>query len=54
MMYLMENATVKEEDEEYQSPMDQLMAELEEEAPNHVAVKQWHVFKQAAGDVCSK
>ena len=49
MMYLMENATVKEEDEEYQSPMDQLMAELEEEAPNHVAVKQWHVFKQAAG-----
>ena len=54
LMYLLENAAVKEEDEEYQSPVDKLFEELEEKNPDHVAVKEWKVFKQAAGDVCSK
>ncbi|WP_371744219.1 type IV secretory system conjugative DNA transfer family protein, partial [Intestinimonas sp. MSJ-38] len=49
LMYLLENAAVKEEDEEYQSPVDKLFEELEEKDPNHVAVKEWKVFKHAAG-----
>ena len=49
LMYLLENAAVKEEDEEYQSPVDKLFEELEEKNPDHVAVKEWKVFKQAAG-----
>ena len=38
----------------YRSPLDLLFQALEEEQPNHVAVKQYKVFKQAAGVVCSK
>ena len=50
LMYLLENAAVKEEDEEYQSPVDKLFEELEEKNPDHVAVKEWKVFKHAAGN----
>lgn len=49
MLYMMEFADVREEDEQYRSPLDMLFRALEEEQPNHVAVKQYKVFKQAAG-----
>ena len=49
MMFLIENASVMEEDEEYQSPVDMLFEALEEEYPEHIAVKQWKIFKQASG-----
>lgn len=49
LMYMMENAQVKEEDEQYKSPVDLLFEALEEEQPDHVAVKQWKVFKSSAG-----
>lgn len=49
MMYMIENAAVKEDDEDYKSPLDLLFEVLEEEKPHHVAVKQYKVFKQAAG-----
>lgn len=49
MLYMMEFAEVREEDESYRSPLDLLFQALEEEEPNHVAVKQYKVFKQAAG-----
>lgn len=49
MLYMMEFADVREEDESYRSPLDLLFQALEEEEPNHVAVKQYKVFKQAAG-----
>lgn len=49
MLYMMEFAEVREEDDQYQSPLDLLFRALEEEQPNHVAVKQYKVFKQAAG-----
>ena len=54
MLFMMEYAEVREEDEGYRSPLDLLFQALEEEQPNHVAVKQYKVFKQAAGVVCSK
>ena len=54
LIYMMNFADVKEEDEQYRSPLDMLFRALEEEQPNHVAVKQYAIFKQAAGDICSK
>ena len=52
--YLLTCAQVREEDEQYQSPLDQLFLELEYNKPDHIAVHQYKIFKQAAGDVCSK
>lgn len=49
VMLMLENAQAREEDEQYKSPVDMLFEALEEEQPNHVAVKQYKVFKQAAG-----
>ena len=49
MLYMMNFADVREEDEQYRSPLDMLFRALEEEQPAHVAVKQYKAFKQAAG-----
>ena len=54
MIYMMNFAEVREEDDQYRSPLDMLFRALEEEQPNHVAVKQYKTFKQAAGVICSK
>ena len=49
IMYLLENAGASEESEDYRSPVDLVFEALEEESPEHIAVKQYKVFKQAAG-----
>ena len=49
LMFLIENAAAMEDDEEYRSPVDLLFEALEEEYPEHIAVKQWKIFKQASG-----
>ena len=49
LIYMMNFAEVREEDDQYGSPLDMLFRALEEEQPNHVAVKQYKAFKQAAG-----
>ena len=50
LMFLIENAaTVEDDDEGYQSPVDLLFEALEDENPEHIALKQWKVFKQASG-----
>ena len=49
LMFLIENAAAMEDDDEYQSPVDQLFQGLEEENPEHIAVKQYKIFKQASG-----
>lgn len=54
VMRVLEYAEVKEEDEEYISPLDMLFQAMEQEKPDSVAVRQYKVFKMAAGDVCSK
>ena len=43
-------AEVREEDEEYESPLDILFARLEMRDPESIAVKQYHVFKLGAGN----
>ena len=49
LIYMMNFAEAKEDDDQYRSPLDMLVRALEEEQPNHVAVKQYKIFKQAAG-----
>ena len=50
LMFLIENAATVEDDEDgYQSPVDILFNGLEEEKPEHIAVKQYKIFKQASG-----
>ena len=53
-MEMLGSAQVKEEDEDYESPLDILFDRLEMRDPDSIAVKQYHIYKQAAGDICSK
>lgn len=48
-MYMIENAAASEEDESYKSPVDLLFDDLEQKNPEHIALKMYKVFKQAAG-----
>lgn len=49
VMRVLEYAEVKEEDEEFVSPLDLLFQAMERDDPNSVAVRQYKVFKLAAG-----
>lgn len=49
MLTMIEYGAVKEDDEDYQSPLDLLFEALEEEQPSHIALRQYRIFKQAAG-----
>ena len=44
----------REDDEEFKNAVDELFEELEQEKPEHFAVRQYKKFKLAAGVVCSK
>ena len=54
LLDLINASEAREDDEEYQSPVDLLFAQLEEKDPDHFAVKQYHKFKMAAGVVSLK
>lgn len=49
VMYMIENGGAREDDDDFQSPLDMLFEALEEEEPDHVAVREYKIFKQAAG-----
>lgn len=49
ILEMIASAEVREEDESYQSPLDLLFERLEARDPSSIAVKQYKVFKQAAG-----
>lgn len=49
ILTMIEYGAVKEDDEDYKSPLDLLFEALEEDDPNHIALRQYRVFKQAAG-----
>lgn len=54
VMEMINAAEVREEDEEYASVLDELFERLEDRDPEHLAVKQYNIFKLAAGVICSK
>lgn len=49
IMEMLGSAQVKEEDEDYESPLDILFDRLEMRDPDSIAVKQYHIYKHAAG-----
>lgn len=49
VLYMLNCAGASEEDESYQSPLDLLFEALEDEEPDHVAVREYQIFKQAEG-----
>ena len=49
VLTMIEYGGASENDEDYQSALDLLFEALEEEQPDHIAVRQYKVFKQAAG-----
>ena len=54
VMEMINAAEVKEEDEEYASVLDELFERLAMRDPEHLAVKQYHIFKLAAGVISLK
>ena len=54
LLELINASEAREDDEEYQSPVDLLFADLEERSPDHFAVKQYKKYKLAAGVVSLK
>ena len=49
MLYMIENGGAREDDDDYKSALDLLFEALEEEQPDHIAVREYKIFKQAAG-----
>ncbi|MBQ8032062.1 MAG: type IV secretory system conjugative DNA transfer family protein, partial [Butyrivibrio sp.] len=49
LLELINASDVREDDEDYMSPVDMLFRDLEKDEPNHFAVRQYKKFKVAAG-----
>ena len=49
LLDLLNESEVREEDEEFKNPVDLLFEELEEQDPEHFAVRQYRKYKLAAG-----
>ncbi|WP_270283958.1 VirD4-like conjugal transfer protein, CD1115 family [[Clostridium] scindens] len=49
LLEMINASEAREDDEEYQSPVDLMFSRLEEKEPNHFAVKQYKKYKLAAG-----
>ena len=44
----------REDDPDFQSPVDLMFERLEQKDPDHFAVRQYKKYKLASGDICSK
>lgn len=51
VMEMLQAAEVREEDDEYESPLDMLFSRLEMRDPESIALKQYRVYKMAAGKI---
>lgn len=49
ILTMIEYGAAKEDSDDYKSPLDLLFEALEEEQPEHIALRQYRVFKLAAG-----
>ena len=54
LLEMINASEAREDDEDFQNPVDLMFERLEEKDPEHFAVKQYKKYKLAAGDVCSK
>ena len=51
ILTMIEYGAAREDSDDYKSPLDLLFEALEEEQPEHIALRQYRVFKQAAGKI---
>lgn len=51
LLEMINASEAREDDEEYQSPVDLMFSRLEEKEPDHFAVKQYKKYKLAAGHI---
>ena len=49
VMEMLRSADVREEDEQYQSPLDELFDRLEMRDPEHIALKYYHNYRSGSG-----
>ena len=49
VMEMLRSADIREEDEQYQSPLDELFARLEMRDPEHIAVKYYRDYRSGSG-----
>ena len=54
LLEMINASEAREDDEDFQNPVDLMFERLEEKDPEHFAVKQYKKYKLAAGDICSK
>ena len=54
LLELLNAMEVREDDEEFQNPVDLMFEDLNRKKPNTFAYRQYRLYKLAAGDVCSK
>lgn len=54
VMRLLELISISESDDKKKSDLDLLFEQLAKKEPTHIAVRQYNIYKQAAGVVCSK
>ena len=54
LLEMINASEAREDDPEFQSPVDMMFERLEERDPDHFAVRQYKKFLLSAGDVCSK
>ena len=50
LIELLNDSEVREDDEDYQNPVDLMFEALEKKNPRHFAVRQYKKYKLAAGD----
>ena len=54
LLEMLNTMQVSEDDETYQNPVDLLFEDLGKKKPNSFAIRQYKLYKLAAGDICSK
>ena len=54
LLEMINASEAREDDEDFQNPVDLMFERLEQRDPEHFAVKQYRKYKLAAGDICSK
>ena len=51
LVSMINSMEVREDDEEFQNPVDILFEQLKEKSPDHFAVRQYEKYKLAAGSI---
>ena len=54
LLEMINASEAREDDPEFQSPVDLMFERLEQKDPDHFAVRQYKKFLLSAGDICSK